>query len=352
MSQPLQLELHNVTVGYDSAAVVEEVSLSLEKGQIGCLLGQSGCGKSTLLRSIAGFEPLWGGEIRMNGEVVSTGTSTKPPEKRRVGMVFQDLALFPHLTVAENIRFGLKDWKTRDQATRVKELLELVGLPDMEDRYPHALSGGQQQRIALARALAPKPDLLLLDEPFSGLDASMREQLVPDVRKILQEEKMSAILVTHDQHEAFVMADKVALMEKGQIVQYDTAYNIYHRPNNHYVADFIGKGDFLSGIVLDEIRIQSALGVIETQHPHGFATNQAVNILIRPEDLLHDDDSQTKATITDIQFRGSYFLYRVQLPSQQQLYCEASSHHVHELGEAIGVKLDLDHIVIFSEKED
>lgn len=352
MNQQTQLELSQVTLGYDGAAVVEGVALRLEKGQIGCLLGSSGCGKSTLLRAIAGFEPLWSGEIRMNDEVVSSSHSTRPPERRRVGMVFQDLALFPHLTVQQNIAFGLKDWSKRACATRVKELLALIGLPEMENRYPHALSGGQQQRVALARALAPRPELLLLDEPFSGLDAAMREQLVPDVRDILIKENMSALLVTHDQHEAFLMADKIALMSEGKIAQFDTAYNIYHCPANRYVADFIGKGEFLSGIILDENSVQSALGVLTSNQPHGFATNQAVEILVRPEDLQHDDDSETKATVVSKQFRGALFLYRLQLPSLQELYCFASSHHNHALGESIGIKLDIDHLVMFPQTDE
>ncbi len=178
-----QLQLSQVTLGYEDTLVVEAVDLTLEKGQIGCLLGSSGCGKSTLLRAIAGFEPLWDGSIHMNGDLVSSPQTLLAPEKRRVGMVFQDLALFPHLSVTENISFGLKDWNKRERAARVKELLELIGLPDMSNRYPHALSGGQQQRVALARALAPRPQLLLMDEPFSGLDAAMREQLVPEVRQ-------------------------------------------------------------------------------------------------------------------------------------------------------------------------
>lgn len=346
-----QLQLSQVTLGYDDTPVVEAVDLTLEKGQIGCLLGSSGCGKSTLLRAIAGFEPLWEGSIHMNGDLVSSTRALLPPEQRRVGMVFQDLALFPHLSVAENISFGLKDWSKRDRAARVKELLELIGLPDMTNRYPHALSGGQQQRVALARALAPRPQLLLMDEPFSGLDAAMREQLVPEVRHILLQEHMSALMVTHDQNEAFVMADKVALMHSGEIVQYDTAYQMYHKPANRYVADFIGKGVFLSGIIVDEKRVQSALGILVNDTPHGLAINQPVDILVRPDDLLHDDDSEAKAIIVNKQFRGSHFLYRVLLASQQELYCFASSHHNHALGEAIGVKLDLDHLVMFPQTD-
>ncbi len=345
----VQLSIDNITVGYDGAAIVHDVSMTLGNGQIGCLLGPSGCGKSTLLRAIAGFEPVMKGEITMEGQRLSSVNYTQVPERRQIGMVFQDLALFPHITIEENIQFGLKGWPKAKQDARVAELLELVGLSGMEKRYPYSLSGGQQQRIALARAIAPKPKLLLLDEPFSGLDASMREKLVPEVREILLKEEMSALLVTHDQMEAFAMADKVAVMQSGRVLQCDTAHRIYHEPNDRFVADFVGEGDFLSGIVVDEYQVNSSLGVLRSPHAHGYVVNQPVEILVRPDDLLHDDDSDIQAEIISKQFRGSHFLYRVRLDSQQELYCFASSHHDHALSERIGVKLDLDHLVMFEE---
>jgi iron(III) transport system ATP-binding protein len=344
-----QLVIENISVGYDGVAVVNDFSLTLGNGQIGCLLGPSGCGKSTLLRAIAGFEPVLSGEIHMDKRLLSSTRFTLPPEQRKIGMVFQDLALFPHITVKDNITFGLKGWNKVEQGERVQELLALVGLSGMEDRFPHSLSGGQQQRIALARAMAPRPQLLLLDEPFSGLDASMREVLVPEVRDILLQEQMSALLVTHDQMEAFAMADKVAVLEEGKLLQCDTPYNLYHEPGSRFVADFVGEGDFLNGIVLDEYRVQSSLGILSSDYQHHFAENQSVKILVRPDDLLHDDESETTAEIVSKQFRGSHFLYRVKLDSQQELYCFASSHHNHALGEAIGIKLDLDHLVMFPE---
>lgn len=346
----VQLAIDNVTVGYDGVAIVKEVSLTLGNGQIGCLLGPSGCGKSTLLRAIAGFEPVMSGQIAMEETVYSSTSQHLSPEHRNVGMVFQDLALFPHLTVEKNIRFGLRGKPLFEQQERVKELLALIGLSGMENRYPHSLSGGQQQRVALARAMAPRPKLLLLDEPFSGLDAAMREKLVPEVREILLQEQMSALLVTHDQMEAFAMADKVAIMEEGRVVQCDTAHQIYHEPVSRFVANFVGEGDFLAGIILDDQQVQSSLGILTADAPHHFVTNQPVDILVRPDDLLHDDDSDIKAKIISKQFRGSHFLYRVMLESRQELYCFASSHHNHSLGEHIGVKLDLDHLVMFEQQ--
>jgi len=345
----VQLAINNVTIGYDGVAVVKDVSLTLGNGQIGCLLGPSGCGKSTLLRAIAGFEPLMSGEIIMEEKLFSSSTFTLVPEQRQIGMVFQDLALFPHLTVEENIIFGLKGWSSAKKIERVSELLTLVGLAGLEKRYPYSLSGGQQQRVALARAMAPRPKILLLDEPFSGLDASMREVLVPEVRDILLQEQMGALLVTHDQMEAFAMADKVAVIQDGKIQQADTAHSIYHEPINRFVADFVGEGDFLSGIVLDHYRVQSSLGILKADQQHGFLVNQAVEILVRPDDLLHDDQSETRAQIISKQFRGAHFLYRVKLESQQELYCFASSHQDHALGEYIGITLGLDHLVMFEQ---
>ncbi len=345
----LHLSLNHVTVGYDDVAVVHDVSLDLGNGQIGCLLGPSGCGKSTLLRAIAGFEPIMSGSITMAGQVLNSGAVKIAPDKRHIGMVFQDLALFPHLTISKNIAFGLSGHSDSDKKSRVHELLQLVGLDGMEDRYPHVLSGGQQQRVALARAMAPRPTLLLLDEPFSGLDASLRETLVPEVREILLQEKVSVILVTHDQNEAFSMADQVAVMQQGRVLQHDTPYNIYHSPASRFVADFVGEGEFLHGIVKSTHQVESPLGVLDINSPHEFVEGQAVNILVRPDDLLHDDDSDITAEILSKQFRGSHFLYRVKLDSRQALYCFASSHHNHAVGESIGIKLDLDHIVMFAQ---
>ena len=342
-----QLSIKNATIGYDGVPVVKDASLVIEHGQIGCLLGPSGCGKSTLLRAIAGFELVMVGEILMAGQLVSSAAFTQVPELRQISMVFQDLALFPHLTIEQNIGFGLTQWPRHKSKSRIAELLELVGLSGVEKRYPHSLSGGQQQRIALARAMAPKPKLLLLDEPFSGLDASLREVLVPEIREILLHEEVSALLVTHDQMEAFAMADQVAVMKQGIIHQCDTAYSIYHQPKTRFVADFIGQGEFLTGIVVDEQHVDSALGRLKSQHPHGFVANQSVEVLVRPDDVLHDDDSDVTGEILSKQFRGSHFLYQVVLPSRQQLYCFASSHHNHALGESIGIKLDLDHLVMF-----
>lgn len=340
--------LDQVVVGYDGNAVVKAATFALSSGQIGCLLGPSGCGKSTLLRAIAGFEPLMSGEIQLEGRTLSSVEGVVRPEHRDIGMVFQDIALFPHLTIAENIAFGLSTWSKSEVAERVGYLLELVGLVGFDKRYPHSLSGGQQQRVALARAIAPKPKLLLMDEPFSGLDAKLREELVPDIRAILLHEKVSAILVTHDQMEAFSMADQVAVMSDGVVHQSGSPYQIYHRPETRFVASFIGHGDFLSATVCGPDCVHSDLGVIRGKLDHGFANDTPVDLLIRPDDILHDDESEFVGLIVSKWFRGSHFLYRVKLPSDKVVYCLASSHHNHLIGQEIGLTINLDHLVMFA----
>ena len=237
------LKLDKITLAYDSpegiVPVVKDLSLCLKQGSIGCLLGASGCGKTTVLRAIAGFEPLRSGSISLGDTVLSTPSYMVAPEKRQVGMMFQDYALFPHLNVIQNIAFGLRRWDQKRRDKRVEELLNLVDLEGSGHRYPHELSGGQQQRVALARALAPEPSLLLLDEPFSNLDVDTRERLAFEVRDILKKTGHTAILVTHNQAEAFAIADRIGIMQNGSIAQWATPYCLHHQPNSPFVADFI-----------------------------------------------------------------------------------------------------------------
>ncbi len=341
------LELENVSINYGSVMAVNEVNLHLNSGEIGCLLGPSGCGKSTLLRAIAGFEALTNGSISVGNRVLSKGRAILSPEQRNVGMVFQDIALFPHLTVTDNVAFGLTQLPNSEKSARVSELLELIGLPGCESRYPNSLSGGQQQRVALARALAPKPNLLLLDEPFSGLDAALKESLVEDVRSILLKENITALVVTHDQMEAFVIADKIAVMNKGRIEQFSAAYDVYHQPQTRFVADFIGQGYFISATILGDSLVNTELGVLNTSAPIKFKKDSEVSLLLRPDDIVHDDDSDYVAVITKKVFKGTYFQYEVVLSNGQSLTCIASSHHNHALGQRIGIKMELDHFVMF-----
>jgi iron(III) transport system ATP-binding protein len=344
---PALLELHNVRQAYDDSPVLNGISFRVDRGMIACLLGASGCGKTTVLRCIAGFEAVAGGEIRVNGEVVSRHGYTLPPERRRMGMVFQDYALFPHLTVARNIAFGLHGTDAAAQAARVAELLEVVGLERVANQYPHELSGGQQQRVALARALAPRPQLLLLDEPFSNLDIEMRERLSLEVRDILKQQNTTAVLVTHDQHEAFSIADRIGIMAAGAIEQWDAPYKLYHEPATRFVADFIGRGTFLPGKVLSGNRVQLELGVFDAGAGQDWPEGAVVDVLLRPDDVLHDDSSPLQASVLHKAFRGAEFLYTLQLPGGGRVMSLVPSHHNHAIGEKIGIRLEIDHLVAF-----
>ncbi len=341
------LELIDLDVAYPTHKVIRNLTLRMSHAGIGCLLGPSGCGKTTLLRAIAGFEPLRHGSIRLEGVELSRSDWTLPPERRRIGLMFQDLALFPHLSVADNIAFGLRDWKAAERRARVTELLKLVGLEEYSGRYPHQLSGGQQQRVALARALAPRPRLLLLDEPFSNLDVTLREGLAREVRTILLREGASGLLVSHDQFEAFAFADEIGVLHQGRLLQWDSAYNLYHRPADRFVADFIGQGVLLPGRLGGEGRVSTELGELWGTPPAGCAAGEPVEVLVRPDDVVHDDASPLRAEVVDRAFRGAEFLYTLELPSGARLLCLAPSHHNHALGQRIGIRLDIDHRVMF-----
>ena len=349
----MQLELKDVFISYGGPDIVKGVNLSLGGGAIGCLLGPSGCGKTTLLRAIAGFEPLRSGEIRLGGRRVSSSCTFVPPERRRVGMVFQDLALFPHLSVADNIAFGLRRQEERERKQRVAELLVLIGLEQSGPLYPHQLSGGQQQRVALARAMAPRPELLLLDEPFSSLDMEIREKLAREVGRILKQEEMTALLVTHDQFEAFAMADEIGVMHDGRLEQWDTAYNLYHRPRSKFVADFIGEGVLLPGVVQADGTVETGLGLLKgVSDGSGRAALTAgnrVSVLVRPEDVVHDDTSPLKAEVLRRDFRGANILYTLRLGSGHPIQALVPSHCSHASGELIGIHADVRHLVLFPE---
>jgi iron(III) transport system ATP-binding protein len=285
------------------------------------------------------------GAIRISGVTVSAPGAAVPPERRRIGMVFQDYALFPHLPVAGNIAFGLHALARGERDARVRELATLVGLTQELDKYPHEISGGQQQRVALARALAPRPELLLLDEPFSNLDVELRERLALEVREIIAESGATAILVTHDQHEAFAMADEIGVMHEGRIQQWDVPYNLYHRPANRFVADFVGQGAFLPARTLDGEKIEIELGVLKP--PEGGARSGSFEVLLRPDDVVHDDASPTQAEVLHKAFRGAEILYTLRLASGRKVLALVPSHHNHALGERIGIRLDVDHVVAF-----
>jgi iron(III) transport system ATP-binding protein len=266
-------------------------------------------------------------------------------------MVFQDYALFPHMTVAENVLFGLKGLPRAEQQARVAQMLELVGLAGAASRHPHQLSGGQQQRIALARALAPKPRLLLMDEPFSSLDVDLRERLAQEVRAILKQAETTALFVTHDQMEAFAVADVVGVMNDGELQQWDEPYALYHRPATRFVATFVGHGVFAPARVVsgpEGARVRSALGEWSDRFECPLpGIGGECDVLLRADDIVHDDDSAVKARIRAKAFRGSEFLYTLELASGELVMAHVPSHHDHAVGEWIGIRAELDHVVTF-----
>ncbi len=337
------LEVDDIQLGYDEELVIRGLSFELDAGEIGCLLGASGCGKTTALRAVAGFEPLRGGVIRINGQVASTPSFRMAPEKRSVGMVFQDHALFPHLRVADNVSFGLRKLSRADKQRRVDELLELAGLEGLGHRYPHELSGGQQQRVALARALAPAPAVLLMDEPFSNLDTRLRRRMGEEIRAILKERGTATLIVTHDQHEAFALADKVGLLRDGRMLQWDSPYLLYHEPANHYVAAFTGRGSYLNARVEGDSLIH-ALGIspLPGRRPPG----EELALLIRPDDIRPDSQGR-QATVLARQFQGAQIMYRLRLETGEEIAALFPSHDDYDKGQHIGVTLDAQHLVLF-----
>ena len=350
------LEIRQLDVQYPGRDTpsVQGVTLGLRAGDIGVLIGPSGCGKTTLLRAVAGLEPVSSGQILVGQRLVSEPGHSEPAERRRIGMVFQDYALFPHLDVAGNVGFGLQQLGRSARAQRVAEVLELVGLAGAGGRYPHELSGGQQQRVALARALAPQPDLLLLDEPFSNLDVDLRERLAHEVRSILKAANATALLVTHDQLEAFAMGDTIGVMHEGQLHQWDDAYSLYHRPATRFVADFIGHGVFTpatlreqNGQVVVDTPVGTLTDVAECPLPCAFCEGQC-DVLLRADDIVHDDHAPVKAEIVRKAFRGSEFLYTLRLASGHMLMAHVPSHHDHKVGEWIGIRAEVDHVVTFN----
>ena len=341
------LELKNIRCGYDDATIVDNFSLSFRDTTLNCLLGPSGCGKTTVLRAIAGFEPIRAGEIKLNERVISSKDFTVPPEQRGIGMVFQDYALFPHLSVAENVTFGLRKQGRKQQRKTAEEMLEVVGLEGYLDRYPHELSGGQQQRVAVARALAPKPPLILMDEPFSNLDVDLRERLVLDVREILRQRQTTTLFVTHDQEEAFIIGEHVAVMDEGRIMQWDLPYNLYHEPANRFVADFIGQGRFIQGTMESHEAVSTSLGVLTGNRSYEWPKDTLVDVLLRPDDVILDVKEGTDCLITDRHFKGAEIMYTLRAPGGDELLSLVPSHLDINTGQRVKVSVDAEHVVLF-----
>jgi iron(III) transport system ATP-binding protein len=337
------VNVRGVSKSFGSIAVIRDLSFELGHGKILALLGPSGCGKTTILRLIAGFEqPDWG-EIFIRGRRVASPDRAISPDQRSVGMVFQDYALFPHMTVAENITYGIRSLERWQREKVLHGMLERTGMEGYGDRYPHQLSGGQQQRVAVARALAPCPAAVLLDEPFSNLDADMRTQMRLEVLSILREAKTTAILVTHDQEEAFTLADTVGVLNHGKLEQLDTPEAIYHRPETPFVARFVGQADFLPAEVKNG-HVVTELGSFPTRET---LRAERLHMMIRPDDIDFRPDDQAGALIVGREFRGSENIYSIRLGSGRVVRSSQPSTVIYPLNQRVHLNANLDHVVIF-----
>jgi iron(III) transport system ATP-binding protein len=313
------LELDEVSKGYGDRTVIDDLSLSVRDGELLTLLGPSGCGKTTTLRLIAGLERPTDGVVRLDGDPVAGGSRFDPPEERDVGVVFQEFALFPHLTARENVAFGIDDLPERERERRVDDLLELVGLGEHGDKQPESLSGGQQQRVALARSLAPEPRLLLLDEPFSNLDVDLRVEMREEVRRILKEAGVTAVSVTHDQEEAMSISDRVAVMSNGVIEQVGRPETVFQHPESRFVASFLGHASFLAGTVDGDV-VRTGLGELPRSRVHGLSTEydgSEIDLLVRPDDVAcaRADGGEADGEVVHRRYLGPTVLYRVELRS-------------------------------------
>ncbi len=351
MKHPVILELKNIIKLFPKSKelAVDDVSFSLEQGELLGLLGPSGCGKTTLLRIIAGFENIYQGTVAIGGKTVSDRSSCLPPEKRKMGMVFQDYALFPHLTVEENIAFGLKCQQTANNKIfglssfvrqqikfRVQEVLELVGLEDLEERYPHELSGGQQQRVSLARALTPQPALILLDEPLSNLDVQVRQRLRTEIRSILKAAGISAIFVTHDCEEALAISDRIAVMCQGKLEQIGTPETVYTQPASPFVAEFVTQANFLPAQRIGK-EWQTELGRVTLWPDHKILNCDRGELMLRQEDIGIMPDKNSGILVIGRQFLGREYYYTLATPSGQKIYARTSLSNSIEIGTKVSL---------------
>ncbi|MBY5993035.1 ABC transporter ATP-binding protein [Ferrimonas balearica] len=330
-----KLTIQALACEYDGKRILSDLNLNLEQDEILALLGPSGCGKTTLLRAIAGLMAVQGGEIALDGRVISAAGNLTPAEHRGIGVIFQDYALFPHLTVAQNVAFGLRQWPKAEAAERVEEMIRLVKLDGLGERYIHELSGGQQQRVAIARALAYKPKLLLLDEPFSNIDSQVRGELMAEIRAILRSQGVSAIFVTHSKEEAFAFADRLAILHQGKVAQNGPAEELYYRPASRFVADFLGGGNYLDATVASEHEVHTPLGAIQSVSPLRFPPAHQGELLLRPQQLALEPDAEGSGVVTARRFKGTYCDYQVSVGPVE--LAVRSGHIGLELGQRVAV---------------
>jgi iron(III) transport system ATP-binding protein len=339
------LSIKQLAVEYDHNLVLDSLSFDVEQGEIVCLLGASGCGKTTLLKAIAGLIPLSRGQLSLNGKVLDDGQQWLAPEQRNIGMIFQDYALFPHLTVAKNIGFALRDRNSQQVAERVEQMLELVHLQGLQDRYPHQLSGGQQQRVAIARALAYQPDLLLLDEPFSNIDTQVRHELIAEIRHLFKQQGITAIFVTHSREEAFAFADKMAVMHQGVIEQYGSAAELYYQPSSPFVADFLGGGSYLKAECTENSELLTALGHLSVETlPNSLKPGDECQLLLRPQHVKLYPSEESHIVISEVQFLGDHCRYILNIGDEQLL---ATSSHPLQTGQSVRVEVEQQGVLAF-----
>ncbi|MEM7346569.1 MAG: ABC transporter ATP-binding protein [Chloroflexota bacterium] len=330
------IRIENVSKNYGQTRAVIDLDLNIRKSAITVLLGRSGCVNTTTLRLVAGLEKPDAGDIWIGEQQVSGNQVWVSATQRKIGMVFQDYALFPHLSVAQNIEFGIPQLSSADRKKRVATLLDLVGLIGLEDRYPHQLSGGQQQRVALARALAPSPTVMLLDEPFSNLDASLRQSMREDVRKILHEAEVTTIFVTHDQEEALRLADELIVMEGGRLLQNGAPETVYRYPANLKVAQFLAKVNVLSGEA-KQGSVETSLGHLPLHDPHLVG---AVDVVLLPEAISLVPDPQSTTVVDDISYFGFHQLVTLKLEQGQMLQARTWSHANIAVGDNVQATVD------------
>ena len=342
----MKLEIEDVSLSIEGTLILDNLSLNIDEHEIISLIGPSASGKSSLLRIIAGFENISSGKVKLNGLIVDDRSTIVQPQNRNVGIIFQDLALFPHLSCKDNILFGITNYSADHKRQRLDRLCNLLDITSINDKFPHEISGGQQQRIAIARALAPGPEILLLDEPFSALDEELKETLMHDVKNLLKEEKITTIVITHNIKEAFQLSDKIAFLDNKKIIQFDTAYNLYHKPYTKEIANFCGIGSFINGTVIDNNYVSTILGDLFGDTSK-FKVGSNVSVMIRPDDIIHDDDSPQSAKVLEKIFFGSDFLYKLELTEGEKIFCYTPSHHNHAINEVIGIKPVIDHLILF-----
>ena len=340
------LELDGLEKSYDGTSIIHDLSVRVRDGELLTLLGPSGCGKTTTLRLIAGLERPDGGSVRLDGTAVS-GPEFVPAERRDVGVVFQEFALFPHLSARENIAFGIEEWSEAEREARVDELLELVGLADHGEKSPEELSGGQQQRVALARSLAPEPQLLLLDEPFSNLDVDLRVEMREEVREILKKAGVTAVSVTHDQEEAMSISDRVAVMSEGQIEQIGTPEEVFQQPESRFVAGFLGHASFVAGRVKDDC-VETDVGCVPLDRIHGLTDayhGSEIDLMVRPDDVRARpaDPAEANGEVVHRRYLGPTVLYRVEIDSGDVVGCMHNHADRVSLDDAVVASLDADH---------